>query len=129
MAVSRGTFGAVRMRPGEDLIDGLHAFREEMAAEAMAVVSCVGSLADVVLRHAGRDAGTRMEGAFEIVSLVGTVDPEGHHLHLSIADGDGRVTGGAPDAGCDRAHDRGAGCRGVGRPALLARALRGIGLP
>ena len=35
------------------------------------------------------------KGHFEIVSLVGTVDPDGqHHLHISISDADGNVFGG-----------------------------------
>ena len=34
-------------------------------------------------------------GNFEIVSLVGTIDPDGqHHLHISISDSDGNVYGG-----------------------------------
>jgi len=35
------------------------------------------------------------EGHFEIVSLVGTIDPDGqHHLHISISDAEGDVFGG-----------------------------------
>jgi predicted DNA-binding protein with PD1-like motif len=51
-------------------------------------------LTRAVLRHAGREEGTPYEGRFEIVSLVGTVDPAHRHLHLSLADGEGRVFGG-----------------------------------
>jgi len=35
------------------------------------------------------------KGHFEIVSLVGTLDPDGqHHLHISISDANGNVFGG-----------------------------------
>ncbi|WP_308916469.1 DNA-binding protein [Jannaschia sp. LMIT008] len=91
---SRGRFLAFRLMPGTDLIEGLQAVRAEAGARAMAIVTCVGSLTRCRLRHADRDAGTAYDGRFEIVSLVGTVDPQGQHLHLSLADGDGRVRGG-----------------------------------
>ena len=91
---SPATHAAFRLMPGTDLIDGLRAARAELDARALAVVTCVGSLTDAVLRHADRDEGTRYAGRFEIVSLVGTVDPGHQHLHLSLADGEGRVRGG-----------------------------------
>ena len=91
---SRGAFLAFRLPPGADLIEGLRAARAEVDAGAMAVVTCVGSLTRAVLRHADRAEGTLHEGRFEIVSLVGTVDPAGQHLHLSMACGEGRVVGG-----------------------------------
>ncbi|MEM7711879.1 MAG: PPC domain-containing DNA-binding protein [Pseudomonadota bacterium] len=89
---SSGGFLALRLRPGADLIQGLRGAIG--AAEAVAIVTCVGSLTRVRLRHADRDEATLYEGRFEIVSLVGTLDPEGQHLHLSLADGDGQVWGG-----------------------------------
>lgn len=92
--VSSGTFRVGRLRPGEDLIEGLRAMQVASGAEAMTVVTCVGSVTRAVLRHAGRDEGSVYEGRFEIVSLVGTVDPARRHLHLSLADEDGRVFGG-----------------------------------
>ena len=36
-----------------------------------------------------------MKGHYEIVSLVGTIDPDGqHHLHISISDSEGATFGG-----------------------------------
>jgi predicted DNA-binding protein with PD1-like motif len=97
---SAGTFAAFRLTPGADLLDGLRAARRDLGVRAMAVVTCVGSLSSATLRHADRSEGVAYDGRFEIVSLVGTVDPEGQHLHLSIADGGGHVSGGhlLPDA-------------------------------
>ena len=91
---SAGRFIAARLGPGEDLVAGLRALFEGCGAEAMAVVSCVGSLRALRLRLAGREEATAFAGPLEIVSLVGTVDAGKQHLHLSVADAEGRVTGG-----------------------------------
>lgn len=60
----------------------------------MAVVTCVGSLTRVLIRHANRPDGTLYQGYFEITSLTGTIDPKIEHLHLTITDGEGRAFGG-----------------------------------
>lgn len=91
---SRATHAAFRLMPGDDLIAGLQAARAALGAEAMAVVTCVGSLTRAAIRHADAAAGMTYSGRFEIVSLVGTVDARHQHLHLSLADGAGRVFGG-----------------------------------
>ena len=36
----------------------------------MAVMTCVGSLIEVLIRHANRPDDTRTQGHFEIISLV-----------------------------------------------------------
>ena len=94
LPVSGGIFVAVRLEPGADLIAGIQQARAQAGAGAMAVVTCVGSLTEVLIRHANRPEGTRYQGHFEITSLVGTVDPAGEHLHLTISDGQGRAFGG-----------------------------------
>ena len=44
---------------------------------------------------ANADLTKTYEGHFEIVSLVGTIDPDGqHHMHIAISDADGAVYGG-----------------------------------
>lgn len=85
---------AFRLLPGDDLILGLHAVREAAGARAMAVVTCVGSLTRVAIRHANRPGPTPYEGHFEITSLTGTLEPGGEHLHLTITDGNGHAFGG-----------------------------------
>lgn len=97
---SRGGFAALRLRPGEDLGPALDRAFAETGARAGAVAACVGSLTEAVLRFAGREAGTRVAGPLEIVSLSGTLDPGGHHLHLAVSDDAGRVTAGHLLAGC-----------------------------
>ena len=91
---------AFRLGPGRDLRQGLLAFAKERDLRAPAVLTCVGSLTDVVLRYANRPDPTIRRGHFEIVSLVGLADPPRGHLHLCVADGDGITTGGHLLDGC-----------------------------
>ena len=100
MQRSRGTFAAFRLKHGDDLIVALRAAPERMGASAVAVVTCVGSLSVAPIRHAAQDGTTFYQGPYEIVSLVGTIEPGGAHLHLSIADARGRVFGGHAMRGC-----------------------------
>lgn len=84
----------VRLSPGDDLRRAL----EREAAAALAgsafVVAGIGSLSGASLRLAAAEAETRMAGPFEIIGLAGTVTTDGAHLHMSVADGAGRVFGG-----------------------------------
>mmetsp|Transcript_15907 Transcript_15907/g.25824 ORF Transcript_15907/g.25824 Transcript_15907/m.25824 type:complete len:112 (+) Transcript_15907:402-737(+) len=60
------------------------------------VGSCQG--AHIRLANADRDHPNeklRLEGRFEILSLIGTVSANGnHHLHVSLGDAEGNVIGG-----------------------------------
>lgn len=81
----------VRLHPGDDLRQAL----QDAAAGCPAfVVSGIGSLQGARLRFAGADAETSLEGPFEILSLAGTLTPDGVHLHMTVADDAGRVRGG-----------------------------------
>ena len=85
---------ALRLSPGQDLAVELRAAVDAHALSAVGVVTCVGSLTEVTLRYANRDEPTTLRGHFEIVSLVGTLEPGGGHLHVAVADGDGRTYAG-----------------------------------
>lgn len=91
---SRGMFTAFRLQPGTDPVAGLRLAFEASGAAAAAIVTCAGSLTRAVLRHANRAEATVYQGHFEILALTGTIDPKGQHLHLTIADGEGRAFGG-----------------------------------
>lgn len=93
-AVSTGRHVAFRLPPGADLMAGLRDVQRQTGAAAMAVVTCVGSLTRVMIRHANQPEGTLYQGHFEITSLTGTIDPVLEHLHLTITDGEGRAFGG-----------------------------------
>ncbi len=85
---------ALRLRPGQDLARELRAAVDQRGLTAVAVVTCVGSLTEVTLRYANQEEPIQLRGHFEIVSLVGTLEPGGAHLHLTVADGEGRTFAG-----------------------------------
>ncbi len=83
-----------RLKPGTDLRAGIEDFAKQEKIEAGWVMTCVGSLTQTHLRFANQPNGTKANGHFEIVSLVGTVSVNGNHLHLSVSDSLGQTTGG-----------------------------------
>jgi len=64
------------------------------------VLSGIGSLHGARVRFAGAPEPTALEGDLEILTLAGSLSPEGSHLHLSVADAQGRVWGGHAAPGC-----------------------------
>ena len=69
--------------------------------KAAYIAGCVGSLTNVALRFAGRsDIHTVVDGKFEVVSFIGTLDAAAGHLHLSVSDENGAVLGGHVVVGC-----------------------------
>lgn len=91
---SSGVFMALRLMPGDDPVPALRAAFAAAGATAMAIVTCVGSLTRAIIRHANQPDPTLYQGHFEITALSGTLDPQGQHLHIAIADGQGRAFGG-----------------------------------
>jgi len=91
---------AVRLRPGADLKGELLALAARERVRAGWVLTCVGSLSRARLRLAGGMEYAAWEGAFEIVALTGTLSQDGGHLHLAVADHQGRTLGGHLAEGC-----------------------------
>ena len=91
---------ATRLTPGADLKDALTGFTQERNLSAGIILTCVGSLAEASLRFAGQEETTTLSGPFEILSLVGTLSPEGVHLHIALADKEGKTVGGHVQVGC-----------------------------
>jgi predicted DNA-binding protein with PD1-like motif len=91
----------LRLVPGQDLRVELERFAKAKNIQAGFIVTGVGSLRKAALRLADRSEAMNFDGKFEIVSLVGTLSPDGPHLHLSISDGNGKTTGGHLVAGCE----------------------------
>jgi len=85
---------ALRLRPGEDLRLKLAEFSAQRNLRAAYVVTCVGSLKRAAIRFADQQRTTIIDGPFAIVSLVGTLSPDGPHLHLSVSDVAGRTVDG-----------------------------------
>jgi len=85
---------AVRLAPGQDLEAELKEFTIERNIQAGFILTTVGSLSQVRLRFADQNRCHSLTGRFEIVSLVGTLSVHGTHLHISVADREGRTIGG-----------------------------------
>ena len=76
-------------------MEQIMSFARQKNIRAGVILTCVGSLEQVVLRYANTGRATQFNGHFEIVSLVGTfAEHSGQHIHLSVSDGEGRTTGG-----------------------------------
>lgn len=97
---SAARFYALRLEPGTDVLTTIQAFVAANDLKAVAIVTVVGSLTDAVIRYANQPGGTLSQGHFEIVSMVGTVEPTGAHVHLSLSDGTGAMFGGHMLPGC-----------------------------
>ena len=85
---------ATRLLPASDLRAELEALAARERLRAAIVLTCVGSLSEVGLRMANRSGTERFTGDYEIVSLVGTISPDGPHLHMSVSDATGTTIGG-----------------------------------
>jgi predicted DNA-binding protein with PD1-like motif len=90
----------LRLPPGADLRAALHALLLERGAQAAFVVAAIGSLRPARLRLAGAEAEFVIDGDSEILTLSGTLSPDGAHLHMSVADARGAVVGGHVLPGC-----------------------------
>jgi hypothetical protein len=84
----------VRFNPGDDLRRSLEAFAQGPEQRSAFLISGIGSLGDARLRLAGEAEETIVPGPLEIISIAGSVSPDGAHLHMSVADRAGRVSGG-----------------------------------
>ncbi|HEX7866648.1 MAG TPA: PPC domain-containing DNA-binding protein [Variovorax sp.] len=90
----------LRLNPGDDLRASLDSALKQGGGEAAFVVSGIGSLSGASIRFAGAEAPVRIEGDLEILTLAGSLSPDGSHLHISVSDSDGRVFGGHAAPGC-----------------------------
>src|SRR4029453_4924863 len=93
---------ALRLGPGADLKAELLALAAREGVRAGWGLTRVGSLSPVRLRLAGGPEHATWHGLFEIVALTGTLSQDGGHLHLAVADHQGRTPGGPLAAGRTR---------------------------
>ncbi|MGV7209872.1 PPC domain-containing DNA-binding protein [Oxalobacteraceae bacterium A2-2] len=130
----------LRLAPGQDLRAALMEALHASGAQAGYVLQGMGSLGAAMLRYAGRAQPTALAGDMEILTLAGSLAPDGVHLHMSVSDADGVVRGGHVTAGCvvrttaevlvallpahrfDRVHDA-----ATGYPELLVSPARADG--
>ena len=95
---------ALRLIPGVDLKQELRRIVQEHGLRAGFIVSCVGSLARARLRMPGAagepERFNTLDEPTEIISLAGTLSPDGLHLHVALARHDGQCIGGHVVDGC-----------------------------
>ncbi|KPP65927.1 hypothetical protein Z043_115620, partial [Scleropages formosus] len=89
---------ALRLGPGQEILSSLLRVVDERRLRAPFILTCVGSVTKATLRLANATAGNtneviHLQGRFEIVSLVGTLNKEAH-LHICLADKEGKTVGG-----------------------------------
>jgi uncharacterized protein len=90
----------LRLTPGQDLRDALlHALAGHGAGAAF-VLQGIGSQSVARIRCAGQRDALELRGDREILTLAGTLSPDGPHLHISVADAQGNVLGGHVEPGC-----------------------------
>ncbi|AOJ28922.1 DNA-binding protein [Burkholderia seminalis] len=90
----------LRLSPGDDLRGAIETALRQHESHAAFVIQGIGSLSVAQLRLAGVDAPTELRGDLEILTLAGSVSPDGAHLHMSVSDAHGRVSGGHVSGGC-----------------------------
>ena len=95
----------LRLHPGQDLRAALDQVLIEQALinamlGAAFVLQGIGSLSVAQLRLAGAGHSTELRGDLEILTLAGTLSRDGSHLHMALADAQGRVMGGHVAPGC-----------------------------
>jgi predicted DNA-binding protein with PD1-like motif len=83
-----------------DLREVLAALPSQHGVAAAFVLQGIGSLSVARIRFAGAPDCTELRGDLEIVSLGGSLSPDGPHLHIAVADAAGQVTGGHMGPGC-----------------------------
>lgn len=88
----------LRLHPGQDLRLAIEAALG--VHRAAFVLQGIGSLSVAQLRYAGVDAASEMRGDLEILTLAGSLAPDGAHLHMAVSDAQGQVFGGHVAYGC-----------------------------
>ncbi|BAY09777.1 PPC domain-containing DNA-binding protein [Calothrix sp. NIES-2098] len=91
---------AIRLKPNEDLRQSLKNFAIQQSIQAGFILSAIGSLQQANIRFANQENSTVLNEKFEILSLQGTIANTGVHLHIAIADREGKTIGGHLDNGC-----------------------------
>jgi predicted DNA-binding protein with PD1-like motif len=90
----------LRLNPGDDLRAAVVAALAASGERAGFVLQGIGSLSVAQLRYAGVPQPAELRGDLEILTLAGSVSPDGAHLHMSVSDAQGRVLGGHVGPGC-----------------------------
>ncbi len=88
----------LHLDPGSDVHRSLAHLGAAHQAEGF-VLSVVGNLSQAAFQCPGQNQPTLVRGELEIITLQGTIAPDGVHLHLSLSDGNCQVWGGHLEPG------------------------------
>lgn len=88
----------LHLEPRTDLRLTLEQLAKEQGSPGF-VLSVVGNLSQASFQCPGKAVPTVLRGELEIITLSGTLSPQGVHLHLSFSDADCRVWGGHLEPG------------------------------
>ncbi len=91
---------AIRLKPDQDLKLSLQDFATQQNLQAGFILTGIGSLKKAILRFANQRYSTAFNDKFEILSLNGTLATSGIHLHMAIANREGKTIGGHLMEGC-----------------------------
>ena len=82
----------LKLDPGSDLRLTLEEIGRDQGINGF-VLGVVGNLTRAAFQCPGQAEPTVLEGDLEVITLNGTITPEGVHLHLSLSDGACQVWG------------------------------------
>jgi hypothetical protein len=85
---------AFRLTQGDDLKASVLAYVKANSIKAGSLLSCAGCLTTARIRLADESKSLTLDGPLEILTLSGTLTADHVHLHISVADKEGRVFGG-----------------------------------
>lgn len=88
-----------RLTKGMDLKEEIEKYSIDNNVSGVVICS-VGCLSKLVIRLADGESILEKDGMFEIVSITGTLSPNGVHIHISVSDEDGNTIGGHLKNGC-----------------------------
>ena len=88
----------LKLTPGSDLRLSLEELARTQQLSGF-VLGVVGNLSRAAFQCPGQPEPTVLEGDLEVITLNGTLNPEGVHLHLSLSDGACQVWGGHLEPG------------------------------
>ncbi|MFE1743811.1 PPC domain-containing DNA-binding protein [Coleofasciculus sp. H7-2] len=91
---------AIRLKPQQDLKLSLQDFATQQNIQAGFILTGIGSLKKAIIRLANHRYSTAFNDNFEILSLNGTLATTGIHLHIAIANKEGKTIGGHLMEGC-----------------------------
>lgn len=88
----------LHLEPGRDVRRSLEELARTQQASGF-VLSVVGNLSQAAFQCPGKAQPTVLQGELEIITLQGTLSPQGVHLHLSFSDPECQVWGGHLEPG------------------------------